>query len=36
MLTARMSMGVGGLMLVNLVLFAAQLAIGASTLPLLN
>jgi hypothetical protein len=33
MLTARVTYGLGGLLLVNLVLFAAQLALGVDYLP---
>lgn len=34
MLTARATYGLGGLLLVNLVLLAAQLALGVSYLPI--
>jgi len=34
MLTARVTYGLGGLLLVNLVLLAAQMALGVSYLPI--
>lgn len=34
MLTARMTYGLGGLLLVNLVLLAVQLALGVDSLPI--
>ena len=34
MLTARVSYGLGGLLLVNLVLLAAQMALGVEYLPI--
>ena len=34
MMTARMTFGLGGLLLVNVVLLAVQMAVGVNTMPI--